>query len=537
MQGQLRAGAVLGALTLAATLGSPGLASAGSDDEARIPAKYLNQEVTWVDCTEDGSVQCALIKSPMDWNRAATSPAIDIAVSRSSAAGSSKRRLVIGNPGGPGAPGLGMAPLLAMQPGLSDHLAVGFDVRGTGSSSNISCLGAPTWTADVRDRRRATLDRVAAISKVQQSYCRKASGPLLDYITTDQTVADMNLIRALLGYRVTDYVGYSGGTWLGAYYQKYFPRHVGRFVLDSNADFTLRWNNTFGPQAEGFQRRFEADFQQWAAGYDAELGLGATAPEVNAFYERLRQDLVRRPLDLEADGQVLHVDGNLLDTLTIQMLYSKYYFPLLAATYGELRAMWDGGSARSGDVAATREVLRRIHPATGANQPIGAPDAYPSTFTAITCNDWPWPGTQAFADRRAGELGRDYPLVGWGYNRNACYYWKRPNVRLQVPDAQGIGTTVMVQSANDPATNSALARHAHNNYPGSILIWVRKEGDHGIYSGDNTCVNDMVNRYLATGRAPAGDRVCVGVGLPELGKTANPSPREQLYRLGRTISF
>lgn len=168
MQGRIRAGAVLGALTLAATMGSPSLANA-SDDDARIPAKYLNQEVTWVDCTDDGSVQCALIKSPMDWNRAATSPAITIAVSKSLQPGSKPKRLLMGNPGGPGAPGLIMAPVLASMPGGKDHLAVGFDVRGTGASSNLSCAGAPVAPWDVRDRRQVILDRIAAVFKQQQS--------------------------------------------------------------------------------------------------------------------------------------------------------------------------------------------------------------------------------------------------------------------------------------------------------------------------------------------------------------------------------
>ena len=59
------------------------IVGAGRGRRRAIPAKYLNQTLDWVDCTTDGSVQCALMKAPLDWNHAATSPSIDIAISKS----------------------------------------------------------------------------------------------------------------------------------------------------------------------------------------------------------------------------------------------------------------------------------------------------------------------------------------------------------------------------------------------------------------------------------------------------------------------
>lgn len=529
------------ALMAAATTLVVAPSAGAADDDARIPAKYLNQKLSWVDCTTDGTVQCALMKAPMDWNKAATSPSIQIAVSKSLPAGSRGTRLVMGNPGGPGGPGLGMAPMLAAQPGARDHLAVGFDVRGTGASSNLSCLGAPTWTWDARDQRQVTFDKVAAVSKAQQSWCRKGSGALLDYVTTDQTVKDMNLIRAVLGYQVTDYVGYSGGTWLGAYYQRYFPTHVGRFVLDSNADFTKPWNVTFGAQAQSFQRRFEKDFQPWAATYDAQLGLGKTPAAVNAFYERLRQDLVRRPLVVKDGGDTIKIDGNLLDGAVGGTMYSKMTFPLLGVLMMLLRQEWDGGRSPA-TVSLNQEQSALLANASAmqvANRPLSV-DAYPSTFTAITCNDWSWPGKQTFADARTRQLTKPYPVVGASYNRNACFYWNRPDVSLKVPDARGIGTTLMVQSEHDPATNASLAFDAHANYPGSVLIYVRKEGDHGIYASGNKCVDSKVNRFLATGVAPDGDKTCFGLKLPDLGSRSQSetiSVQSQLAAYAAAIRF
>ncbi len=514
MQRRTIAGALTALVAAAATVGGSSPAQA-TDDDARIPAKYLNQKLDWVDCSDGGGVWCALMKAPMDWNNAQTSPSINIAISKSLPTGSRATRLIMGNPGGPGAPGLIMAPLLAAQPGARDDLAVGFDVRGTGASTNLSCAGAPTYTWDARDMRQSTYDKVAAVAKAQQAWCRKGSGALLDYVTTDQTVKDMNLIRAVLRYPVTDYVGYSGGTWLGAYYQKYFPTHVGRFVLDSNADFTKPWNVTFGAQAQSFQRRLEKDFEPWAATYDSYFHLGTTATAVDTFIATLRRDLVRKPLVITSEGVTLTIDGNVFDNAIIGTLYSKTTFPLLAAFIQAVRTEWD--AARSGgraslppDLAA---LVSRASRSDGANRPLSA-DAYPSTFMAITCNDWSWPGRQPFADARTRQLASAYPLVGSTFNRDACFYWNRPPVTLEVPDAAGIGTTLMVQSEHDPATNASLALDAHAHYPGSILIYVKKEGDHGIYASGNKCVDSKVNRFLATGVAPDGDKICFGLPLP-----------------------
>lgn len=55
------------------------------------------------------------------------------------------------------------------------------------------------------------------------------------------------------------------------------------------------------------------------------------------------------------------------------------------------------------------------------------------------------------------ETGKLYPLLGWSENQNPCYYWNRPALSMPAPDGAGVGTTLMVQSVHDPATNARLA--------------------------------------------------------------------------------
>jgi pimeloyl-ACP methyl ester carboxylesterase len=216
-------------------------------------------------------------------------------------------------------------------------------------------------------------------------------------------------IRRLLGFDTIDYVGYSGGTWLGAYYQTYFPEHVGRFVLDSNTDFTRPWSETFAAQPEAFERRFREDFAPWAAKYDAQLQLGRSPRLVLRAYEKLRAALKKQPAVEEfLDGSVkISYDQNTLDSIVSTDLYSKLDFPSLAADLAFLRDL-SATQSTSGARAAQRKVdalpvARQLQLARRAQQatrrtlgvaPLGQPfadDAENATFIAVTCNDTEWP--------------------------------------------------------------------------------------------------------------------------------------------------
>ncbi len=281
----LAAGLGISAAALLAIPGSGATASLQAGTAAvqtgpnQVAKRYLKQELTWLQCGDpEYRTFCAKVTVPRDWSNQYSGNDIEVAVSKVTPITKSKgkpqpkpSRVVFGNPGGPGGPGLGMAPYLASQAGLGkDHLFVGFDPRGTGDSSNVGCEGAPGFTMDARDRDSDNLDLISEASAMTKSYCDRQSRGLLPFVNTAQTVQDIDLIRQLLGYDKIDWVGYSGGTWLGAYYQTYFPAHVGRFVLDSNTDFTKPWSDTFLAQPQAFERRFREDFA--AVGREARRG-------------------------------------------------------------------------------------------------------------------------------------------------------------------------------------------------------------------------------------------------------------------------
>ncbi|TCO51823.1 alpha/beta hydrolase family protein [Kribbella antiqua] len=525
-------------LSAAAVLVVPGSGATASVEQATVvdrahpvASRYLKQKPVWKKCgDEELRTYCAKITAPRDWANQYSGNDIEIAVSKVAPKKGKPSRVVFGNPGGPGGAGLGMAPYLASQAPLAkDHLAVGFDPRGTGDSSNVSCQGAPQYTMDARDRDPWSLNLIQAASQLSQPYCDRQSRGLLPYVNTAQTVQDMDLIRQLLGFDKIDFVGYSGGTWMGAYYQTYFPEHVGRFVLDSNTDFTRPWLDTFTAQPQGFERRFREDFAPWAAKYDAKLKLGQSPGAVIRTYNRLRTALKKQPAVEEfLDGAVkISYDQNTLDEIVTGDMYTKEDFYSLAIDLAFLRdlsvAQTKGGpraAQRKVDalpLARQQELVRRASRDTIGLSPLGrtvGDDAEGATFTAVTCNDTPWPQGREYGDQLAARLGPHYPLLGWGMNENPCFYWNRPELNMPQPTGKGLPTTLMVQSVHDPATNYSLAADAHSRYAGSRLLTITKEGDHGIYGGVNKCADKIINTFLTTGKAPAKDAACVGEGIP-----------------------
>jgi pimeloyl-ACP methyl ester carboxylesterase len=499
------------------------------DKPHQVANKYLEQKPQWIPCGDtELRTYCAKITVPRDWANQYAGKDLRIAVSKvAPVKGNKPSRVVFGNPGGPGGAGLGMAPYLASQAPLAkDHLAVGFDPRGTGGSSNVSCDGSPGFTMDARDRDPGSRNLIAEASEMAQQYCDRQSRGLLPYITTAQTVQDMDLIRQLLGFDKIDYVGYSGGTWLGAYYQTYFPDHVGRFVLDSNTDFTKTWLDTFVSQPQAFERRFREDFATWAATYDDQLHLGSSPAAVVRAYERLRRALKQQPATEEfMDGSVqVTYDQNTLDQMVTEDMYSKLDFHSLAVDLAFLRDL-SAAQERGGPQAAQRRVdalstarqrqlVQRANRAPVGLRMFGADDAEDATFTAITCNDTAWPQGREYGEQLAARLGPHFPLVGWTMTENPCFYWDRPNLTMPTPTGKGLPTTLMVQSVHDPATNYSLAVSAHSRYAGSRLLTVTREGDHGVYGGVNACADRVVNTFLTTGVAPAKDVSCAGSGIP-----------------------
>ncbi|MEV6244131.1 alpha/beta hydrolase [Lentzea sp. NPDC051838] len=473
------------------------------------------QQINWQKCTDLPTferLECGSFTAPMDWNNPRNGKTITIAVSRTVPLNGKAKTTVFTNPGGPGGAGRTLPLVYLNRPKLSENAEiVGIDVRGTGASDNATCGGYQHRLAtDWRDRSKAGLDLIYGGMELQAKFCQTKSGEFGRYITTEQTVRDLDLLRQILGRKKVSWLGYSGGSWMGAYYATYFPKTLDKVVLDSNTEFTESWQTVFDNLPAGAERRFRVDYLPWVAKYDNVYHLGKTAEEVRQAYEGLRARLVEQPVTLP-DGTV--VTPVLLDALIFTGLYSKDSFEPTTVLWTQIAGP---SPART---AAPKQY----------------PDSIMGTQMSILCNDTPFRGDRKSLEREGNLSVKKYSLVGGYQITGPCAWWDRPDVHLKRPTGKDVSSVLMVQSVRDPATPLEGAQRAHRKFANSRMLTVQDEGDHAIYGFGNNCVGDVVESYLVDGVVPTRDLSCPGVPLPAPGEsTGNPltKARELAAQLG-----
>ncbi|ACU39904.1 alpha/beta hydrolase [Actinosynnema mirum] len=489
----------------------------------------LRQRIDWTPCAEPdlAGLECGAYRTPRDWGDPEDSRTITIAVSR--LRNDDARRSVLTNPGGPGGQGR-FTPLMLQgrQRLVESAELIGFDVRGAGASTNLTC-GNLNWrlVADPRDRSRANVERLYDAAELQARTCQTLSGDLHRVVNTEQTARDLDLLRHLLGRDRVDWVGYSSGTWLGAHYATLFPKRVGRFVLDSNADLTARFQTMFHDYfAQAFQRRFDVDYLPWVAKHHDAYGLGRTAGEVKRVYEAVRAKLAEAPFILP-DGTVL--DAIAFDQTAFQTQYRKLLFPMVTPDLADL-ARRLGVVAPEPQSASGPRLAASDFPTLTTLTALASryPDAENATLFAVACNDTPFHGGRADLARDAERTGSRYPFFGYHQLLAPCAFWKRPPLTLPKPTGEGAPPLLLVQSERDPATPVEGARRSHKILKGSRMLTVLNEGDHGMYAvGNNPCVDREVEDFLVDGKIPERDLTCSGTALPipnELGTVTTALP-------------
>lgn len=508
-------------------------------------AAYTEQRIDWGPCEgipesappAAREVRCGEFTAPRDWDNPGDGNDVTIAVSKLPSKGGA-RGSILTNPGGPGGPGrLFPMRFREQQRVRANYDIIGFDPRGTGESSNVTCGGAVSNVdpLDPRDRSQQNLDLILDTTEAAADACQEKSGGLGRFVNTYQTVRDIDLLRRLLQRTKISWIGYSAGTWLGAHYATAFPNRVDKMVLDSNIEFTTNWQEAFDWQPLGFERRWRADFLPWLARYHDSYGYGRTSQTARIRYEKVRNALEDEPVTL--DGRT--IGPNEFDIQIAGAMYNKLAFPGLGEYLRAVRdlAMDRAHGQRREDALDTLRRLRLrennsgpLPLAVGMDGSAGAPggeydDAFDASFWTIPCNETEWRGDRRSVVAQSDYLGKRYPLLGWGWLIQPCIFWDNDNpVDLPTPTGEGVPPVLMVQSTHDPATPLEGARRAHANFAGSRMITVTNEGDHGIYAGGNGCVDNLVNAYLVDNKVPS-DSLCPGTPLPEPETTPAQPPQ------------
>ncbi|MFE4592086.1 alpha/beta hydrolase [Streptomyces laurentii] len=463
-------------------------------------------------------VECGTVEVPLDYAQP-DGTRIPLTVSRVKAAGPEAKRqgALVYNPGGPGASST-FFPLAAELPVFQRIAAaydlVGYAPRGVARSAPVSCQApvdrpqgpslAPSEPPE--DFKRERIARAKAYARG----CAERTGPALRHYHSLNNARDLEVLRAALGERRLTFMGASYGTYFGALYATLFPHHVRRMVFDApvNPAPGKIWYESNLDQSLAFEQRWE-DFRTWAARHDTVYGLGTTAAEVAGRYEKVRARLAAHPADDRVGPGQLH-------RAMLAALYDDRFWPARA---GALGAYLKGDPKPLVTQAAPDpvdpEVTKEDDPGNGT-----------AVYTAVECNDGPWPEDFAVWDHDNTRLARRAPFETWDnvWANLPCAYWPAPRQEpLDVRTGPGVLPPVLILAAErDAATPYEGALELHRRLAGSALVTERGAGTHGTGGGPNACVNGYLERYLLTGEVPDEAMGGDGASAEEEAETAAP---------------
>ncbi|MEV7285116.1 alpha/beta fold hydrolase [Streptomyces sp. NPDC093252] len=352
--------------TTSSTAASPGSPGSGRTAAAAEPdlTRFYRQRVTWGDCEGDGvpeDLQCGTVTVPLDYARPGAGT-LDLALARYRATGDRHGSLVL-NFGGPGGAGVtelayGGEDFMNLTDGYD---VVGFDPRGVGRSSPVSCGTAAygTGRAPEEESTDPLADPAALMRQLRAAAaeCARHSGPVQHHMGTVDVSRDLDVIRQAVGDRKLNYLGFSYGTRLGSVYAAQFPDRVGRMVLDGVDTLTEPLAAQGIAGARGQQTALE-DFLNWCVG-DLACPFGQDP-------RRAREDVVQLVRSLDEDPVPTTFGGpfsgqDLVGAIG-QALYSEELWPLLERALASLMEDGDtrgvesfatGGAATPGGVAVS----------------------------------------------------------------------------------------------------------------------------------------------------------------------------------------
>ncbi|MDR0177807.1 alpha/beta hydrolase [Actinomyces oris] len=509
-----------GAVPAAALPAAGSAPAAAASSKAAVPKgleSFYGQKVEWYDCVAAAGVeksaektgfQCAKVTVPLDYSQP-DGQTIEIAMKKHLATGSVRQGTLFMNPGGPGGSGVdgvGAMATTTFAGVQSAYDIIGFDPRGVGSSTAITCSTDAEAKAmegvspvDAAGAPVAFEKRGAVISerfKQLEADCAARTKPteLLDHVDTVSVARDLDILRALSGDQKLNYAGFSYGTYLGATYAELFPANTGRLVLDGALDPSLSYSERRQGQARGFERALR-NYVTWCqSGQSCPLtgGTDAGVQQIGDVFTSANQSPV------PSSDPNRPVTGEDMKRIVGFMLYfPESSWSAVSEALGQVINQHDASTFR----AMADEIAAQPLANTGAN--IG-----------INCLDYRVEGDMATWTAQSKELERVAPRFATVSEAGdlGCQAWGHAGTQpSKALHAKGAAPILVVGTTGDPATpyewSVALADQLES---GQLLTW---EGNgHGAYtnSGHGPCVTEAVDTYLLTGTMPKKGLTCHG---------------------------
>lgn len=461
---------------------------------------FYTQEVNWESC---GSDECATIVAPLDWENVDLGE-IEIAMVRKASASGDPVASLLMNPGGPGASGISLVQdsgeLVTSRKLRQSFDLIGFDPRGVGQSTAVSCFDAAEmdqYLFDIPASPRGSEQWEQELMQANQEFadaCEANSDGILEFITTQNSARDMDLIRGVLGDEKMYYLGFSYGTTLGANYAELFPHRVGRMVLDGATDPTLPGSMVGATQAIGFESALRAYMEYCLSESDdcTFAGSGVSVDQGMLQLNAMLKEADRQPLE-SSDGRYL--GGDSLLTAIVTALYSQESWPYLDMALNGV-ALGEPDIAFSlVDVYYEREFGDYASNQTEA-------------FTAYNCMDYPLESEAAEAEAEALVKEKAPTIAEFWSGPSGCRVWPYPpSGNINKITAEGTDPILVVGTTNDPATPYAWSVALADHLSDAVLLTRVGEG-HVAYRKGNSCIDTAIDDYLINGTLPADGTRC-----------------------------
>ncbi|HJV61409.1 MAG TPA: alpha/beta hydrolase [Albitalea sp.] len=370
--------------------------------------------------------------------------------------------------GGPGQSAIGAAPqVLPLFTRLNNRRDIVFvDQRGTGRSAPLEC-------EDPRYRPLAAQSdperQVAEMAACREALRKRPYGGLR-FFTTTIAMQDLDAVRRALGAERINLVGASYGTRAALEYQRQFPSHVRRSVIDGVAppDMVL-------PQSVG---------TDGTAALEAMFEACRAEPACRAAHPDLRGDWSALLAGLPKVVTVAHPLGGQPETFTLTQdmvrgaLRGPLYVPSLTAALPQAIA-----EAAHGHVEALVGLNSMFVARKGMALAMGM------HFSVICSEDYP--RMAHGADASEPPFGRDFTRL---YER-VCADWPRGEVVPAFYQVPRSATPVLLLSGGaDPVTPPRHAeRVARALGPNALHVVVPNSG-HGVLGIG--CMRDVLWRFI-----------------------------------------
>jgi pimeloyl-ACP methyl ester carboxylesterase len=385
--------------------------------------------------------------------------------------------------GGPGQSAISLAgdvlPLFARLHNNRDLVFV--DQRGTGRSAPLDCPQQPLAPqqplVDPDTEAREMLACRLALEKLP--YIGAPAD--LGFFTTTLAMQDLDAVREALGAPTLDLVGASYGTRAALEYQRQFPTHLRRNVLDGVAppDMVLP-DSAATDNAAALQAL-------WSA-CAAEPACHAAFPHLTADWDALKASLPR--------------NVSVRDPRTLQTVSLPLTLPLLlGAVRGPLYSPVLTAALPQAITAAAHGNFQPLVTLGGLAAPHGRHDiAAGMHFSVICAEDAPRMA------RVSGDPATEFGDLFAAIYREVCAQWPRGAVPAAFYDVPRATQPVLLLSGGlDPMTPPRHAARIAAKLGDQALAVTVPNAGHGILSIG--CISDVIYRFIAAPDAAAAHAV------------------------------